>query len=140
MRALLRGRGQIIASALATAALLFPAGASTPDAEAAARAGLILSGGVPGESFGCSVAGAGDVNGDGYGDVIVGAPKRFLFVGRFGFAFVYLGSADATLVPSSTEDSSASIRACAAKTLPLAIPLADPRKMKAAPSCVWPLL
>ncbi len=43
--------------------------------------------------LGTSVASAGDVNGDGYGDVIVGAPKRFLFVGRFGFALIYLGSA-----------------------------------------------
>jgi hypothetical protein len=31
--------------------------------------------GVPGEAFGASVTGAGDVNGDGYGDLIVGAPR-----------------------------------------------------------------
>ena len=91
MRALLRGRGQIIASALAAAALLFPAGASTPDAEAAARAGLILSGGVPGESFGCSVAGAGDVNGDGYGDVIVGAYQSGQIGLAAGRAYIYFG-------------------------------------------------
>jgi len=46
-----------------------------------------------GSSFGNSVDGAGDVNGDGYGDVIVGAPwfsGGEQFEGR---AYVYLGSA-----------------------------------------------
>jgi hypothetical protein len=43
--------------------------------------------------FGCSVASAGDVNGDGYDDVIVGAP--FYDNGELneGASFVYLGSA-----------------------------------------------
>jgi hypothetical protein len=43
--------------------------------------------------FGVSVAGAGDVNGDGYSDVIVGA--RFYDAGQSdeGAAFVFLGSA-----------------------------------------------
>jgi hypothetical protein len=45
-------------------------------------------------AFGSSVASAGDVNGDGFGDVIVGAPK---FDSAFGTdegrAFLYLGSA-----------------------------------------------
>ncbi|MFO0984254.1 MAG: integrin alpha [Planctomycetota bacterium] len=42
-----------------------------------------------GASFGCAVATAGDVNGDGYGDVIVGA----VFYGAAGRALVYMGSA-----------------------------------------------
>lgn len=44
--------------------------------------------------FGSAVAGAGDVNGDGYADVLVGAPE-FDVVGSNdeGAAFLYLGSA-----------------------------------------------
>ncbi|HEX6886330.1 MAG TPA: FG-GAP-like repeat-containing protein [Planctomycetota bacterium] len=50
--------------------------------------------GQSGASFGESVAGAGDVNGDGFGDVLVGAPQydgSFVLGGR---ATLYLGSAD----------------------------------------------
>ncbi len=43
--------------------------------------------------FGCSVAGAGDVNGDGYSDVIVGAKYYNSGQDREGAAFVFLGSA-----------------------------------------------
>jgi hypothetical protein len=43
--------------------------------------------------FGWSVAGAGDVNGDGYHDVIVGAPEYPDAEIGPGAAFVYLGSA-----------------------------------------------
>ena len=41
--------------------------------EADTVADLILTGGVEGGNFGVSVSGAGDLNGDGYADVIVGA-------------------------------------------------------------------
>jgi hypothetical protein len=43
----------------------------------------------PHSGFGTSVAGAGDVNGDGYADVIVGAP--YYDPGDLGAAFVFLG-------------------------------------------------
>ena len=43
--------------------------------------------------FGCSVAGAGDVNGDGYDDVIVGADRYDAGEYWEGAAFVFLGSA-----------------------------------------------
>ena len=46
------------------------------------------------EAFmGVSVASAGDVNGDGYDDVIVGAEDYFIGEDDEGWAFVYLGSA-----------------------------------------------
>jgi hypothetical protein len=44
----------------------------------------------PGSSFGESVASAGDVNGDGYADIVVGAENASADVGA---AFVYLGGA-----------------------------------------------
>ncbi len=59
-----------------------------------------------GASFGTSVASAGDVNGDGYSDVIIGAP-RFDEGASFdeGKAFVYHGSATGlSLSPNNTPD------------------------------------
>ncbi len=50
---------------------------------------LTLNGNTPGESFGVSVACAGDVNGDGFSDVIVGAWQYSTAEGR---AYVYHGS------------------------------------------------
>ena len=46
-----------------------------------------------GAQFGFSVAAAGDVNGDGYGDVIVGAPLYSNGQTNEGRAYLYLGSA-----------------------------------------------
>ncbi len=43
--------------------------------------------------FGTSVAGAGDVNGDGYADVVVGAPWYEVSYNQEGRAFVYYGNA-----------------------------------------------
>jgi hypothetical protein len=57
-------------------------------------------------SFGTSVASAGDVNGDGYGDVIVGAP--FFDNGQTdeGRAFVYFGSASGLSTAATWTDES----------------------------------
>jgi hypothetical protein len=46
-----------------------------------------------GANFGISATSAGDVNGDGYGDVIVGAHNYDIWTGDEGRVYVYLGSA-----------------------------------------------
>ena len=51
-----------------------------------------LTGEAGGDDFGCSVATAGDVNGDGYADVMVGAYGYSS--GTTGRAYVYLGGAE----------------------------------------------
>ncbi len=50
-------------------------------------------------SFGASVASAGDVNGDGYSDLVVGAPGVLSSVGR---AHIYLGSASGLATTPTT--------------------------------------
>lgn len=50
-------------------------------------------GSLPGEQFGWTVASAGDANGDGYGDVLVGTPNLDLAgYTDIGAAYLYLGS------------------------------------------------
>ncbi|MCK6527766.1 FG-GAP-like repeat-containing protein [Myxococcota bacterium] len=49
--------------------------------------------GQAGSNYGYSVASAGDVNGDGYADVVVGAPYWNGALTSEGAAFLYLGSA-----------------------------------------------
>ena len=46
---------------------------------------------TPGDGFGLSVAGVGDVNGDGYADVIVGASLESAIAPNAGAAYVYSG-------------------------------------------------
>ena len=59
----------------------------------------ILDGSQPGEQFGIAVDGAGDVNADGYDDVVVGA--RFNSAGGFeaGIAYLFFGGTGAGPVP-----------------------------------------
>jgi hypothetical protein len=65
----------------------------------------IALGDQTGEDLGRSVSSAGDVNGDGYDDVIVGAPGYLIDQGAEGRAFVYLGSVTGlSASPSWTAD------------------------------------
>ncbi|MEO6541683.1 MAG: FG-GAP-like repeat-containing protein, partial [Ferruginibacter sp.] len=55
--------------------------------------GATLTVSQPGAFFGSAVASAGDVNGDGFSDVVVGAPYFDNGMSDEGAAFIYLGSA-----------------------------------------------
>ena len=57
--------------------------------------GYIIHGEAPGDFAGTSVAGAGDVNGDGKGDLIIGAPKASPNGKSSGKAYVVFGKDDA---------------------------------------------
>ena len=65
---------------------------------------LPLRGANAEEIFGAAVSGAGDVNGDGYADVIVGAPSKTLAGPAGGRAFLYLGGAGFDTIPALTMD------------------------------------
>ena len=58
----------------------------------ATTASWLGEGNQAGASYGIKVAGAGDVDGDGYSDVVVGAFQYDVAVGDEGAAFLYLGS------------------------------------------------
>jgi len=71
---------------------------------------LTLTGEATDDAFGASVSGAGDVNGDGYGDIIVGADPTFAASANTGRAYVYYGGpgadnvADLTLTGEAAND------------------------------------
>jgi len=60
-----------------------------------AVADLILTGHAANDRYGSAVAGAGDVNGDGFGDIIVGAPFNGAGGSLAGRAYVYYGGSPA---------------------------------------------
>jgi hypothetical protein len=75
------------------AAFVFLGGVSGISSGNPATADTQLESDQPSALFGASVARAGDVNGDGYADVVVGAPQFDAPTFNEGVAFVYLGSA-----------------------------------------------
>jgi hypothetical protein len=68
------------------AVYLFAGSASGPASTAATLAPT-----TPGEVFGWSVSSAGDFNGDGYGDIVVGGPQWASARGR---AYIFFGSSE----------------------------------------------
>lgn len=64
-----------------------------PAGPATGAANWSVAAGTTGAYFGFSVSGAGDVNGDGFADVVIGAPYDENDQSNEGRAYVYLGSA-----------------------------------------------
>ncbi|MDD4987049.1 MAG: FG-GAP-like repeat-containing protein, partial [Dehalococcoidales bacterium] len=62
-------------------------------------ADITLTGGATSNYFGVSVSSAGDINGDGYGDVIVGAEGYSSFTGR---AYIYYGGSAMDTIADET--------------------------------------
>jgi hypothetical protein len=59
---------------------------------------ITLTGYQSGSSFGCSVSGAGDVNGDGYDDILVGADYKYSS-GNIGEAYLFFGGSGMDSIP-----------------------------------------
>jgi hypothetical protein len=55
---------------------------------------LALHGNAPGDRFGGAVGGAGDLNSDGFADLVIGAPH---VGGELGAVYIYLGAGDGGL-------------------------------------------
>jgi len=55
--------------------------------------GFEITGAVAGEKSGTSVSGAGDINGDGFDDLVIGAPARLFGADANGAAYVVFGKA-----------------------------------------------
>ena len=94
------GYGDVIVGAYAVssstgAAYLYRGTATGPSSTASTT----LTGAGTSYSFGYSVAGAGDVNGDGYDDVVVGAPAYSTDTGR---VYVYQGSSGGLSTTATT--------------------------------------
>ncbi|GAB5536793.1 MAG: hypothetical protein Rubg2KO_30420 [Rubricoccaceae bacterium] len=98
------GYGDIIVGASSAASGVGQAYVYFGGPTADATADLTLTGEAAGDRFGGSVASAGDVNGDGYGDVIVGAYRNNTGGSDAGRAYVYFGGPDPSDFGATTAD------------------------------------
>lgn len=76
------------------AALIWYGGPTPPPTGNPGNADRMWAWLLAGSRFGHDVATAGDVNGDGYGDIAMGCPRSDATYTDDGFAIVYLGTAD----------------------------------------------
>ncbi len=83
-----------VAGSYAGRAYVFYGGAS-----ADAIADLVFTGEDTGDNLGNAVSGGGDVNGDGYDDVIVGVQRSSVGASGAGAAYLYFGGPSADAVP-----------------------------------------
>ena len=60
---------------------------------------IVISGATDTDQFGYSVSEAGDVNDDGYSDVIVGTPSNDIAGNNAGRSYIYFGGADMDIIP-----------------------------------------
>ncbi len=74
---------------------LFPPEDTLPDAYQTRN----FTGFAPGDNYGNSVSSAGDVNSDGYDDIIVGAPYNDGIAANTGRAYIYFGGLNVNSVP-----------------------------------------
>jgi hypothetical protein len=63
--------------------------------------GVVFNGGAAGDSAGQSVSAAGDINGDGFDDLVIGAPKADTNGASAGVCYVVFGSDQAFGSPSN---------------------------------------
>jgi len=67
----------------------------------ATPAGVLISGDQAGAGFGAAVAGIGDVDGDGYGDILVGSPAESAGGASAGRVQIFRGVASGVTTPAS---------------------------------------
>jgi hypothetical protein len=99
------GRGDVIVGAsgysTSTGRAYIFFGGPTLVSKPAANASVILTGEATGNNFASTISSAGDVNGDGRGDVIVGA---YAVLGNTGRAYVFLGGSGLVTKPAANAD------------------------------------
>lgn len=79
-------------------------GRTAPDTAAAAAADRIFTGAAAGDWFGRAVAGVGDLDQDGYDEVLVGAPSLDVGAVTPGHAYLFRGGPSGGEVPAALAD------------------------------------